>query len=68
MECLGSWYNNNLKKYWFDVFSSRDAFFLLGVFQITAIAPVLVIDHYNINELHLFWGSLLAKDMEVPVV
>ena len=32
--------------------------FLLGVFQMTAIALVSVINHYHINGLHLFWDTL----------
>ena len=35
--------------------------FLLDGFQMTAVAFVSVINHYHINELHLFWDTLLEK-------
>ena len=44
-----------VKKHLFDVCRSKDAF-LQGVFQMTAIALVSVINDYDINELHLFWN------------
>ena len=37
---------------------SKDVFFLLEMFQITAIALVSVINHNHINRLHLFWDTL----------
>ena len=49
-----------IKKKWFDVSSSKDAF-LLDEFQMTAIALVTVINHYHINELHVFWGTLYKQ-------
>ena len=32
--------------------------FLQDMFQMTAIVPVTVINHYHINGLHLFWDTL----------
>ena len=39
--------------------------FLLDVFQMTAIVLVSVINHYNINGLHLFWDSLYKDGFDV---
>ena len=56
----GGWYENNYKKYWFVVSSSKDAF-LEYVFQMTAIAFISVINRLYINELHLFWDTMYLR-------
>ena len=45
------------KKDWFDVTTSKGGFLQDGL-QMTAIAPVFVINHYSINVLHLFWNTM----------
>ena len=45
------------QQHWFNISSSEDAF-LEDVFQMTTIALVSVISHYQINRLHLFSDTL----------
>ena len=45
-------------KHWFDVSSSKDAFFLQDVFQMTTIMLVSVIKHYHIYGLRVFWDTV----------
>ena len=60
--CPGSWYNN-IKKNIGLISLAQRMHFLQNVFQMTAIALVSVINHYHINELHLFWDTLYAYAM-----
>ena len=46
-----------IKKHWIDLSSLKHAF-LQDVFKMTVIAGVLVINHYHMNGLHLFWNAL----------
>ena len=42
--------------------------FLQHVFQMTAIVIVLVINHYHINGLHLFWDTLYNIGMWITKI
>ena len=48
------------KKHWFHDSSSKDAFVLNDVFQVTVVALVSVINHYHIHGLFLFLDTLFT--------
>ena len=57
----GSWYNNNWKNN-IDLMSFvKRMHFLEDVFQITAIALVLFINHHHIYGVHLLWCIFKAS-------
>ena len=49
-----------LKKHWFDISSSKDAF-LQDMSKMAAIALVSVINHYHINGLHIMEADIKFK-------
>ena len=62
--CPGNWCNKiKKKKHWLDVSSSKDAFFLPDVFQMTAIALVSVIGQPNHKSSRATLNTNQTKDL-----